>query len=82
MDRKPLLLVKLGSNDLVGGQYSWIPKADDMRRLQEHLEDTLGDEYHVLVYHTGIDIQAVGAEVKQSTVQSLKELLDIEKENE
>lgn len=76
MDRKPLLLIKLGSNDL-GGHFPWVPEADDMRRLQEHLEDTMGDEYHILVYHTGIDIQAVDAEVKEATVESLKELLSI-----
>ncbi len=74
-NRKPLLLVKLGHPDLLVGN-GWIPSKEDLAKVHDHLNNLVGDQYNIFVFHAGIEVEVVGdAEaVKQAEIISLDEL--------
>lgn len=49
---KPLLFVRLGSTDVDG----WVPMSSDLEALQAHLNEIVGDQYKVIVFHSGIEL--------------------------
>lgn len=53
----PFIVVKLGSKDLLQGQYPWMPTPAQMTAMQAHLEMVMISKYRLMVYHSGIEFE-------------------------
>jgi len=73
---KTLVMVKVGDPKFFYGRHAWVPTADQLKLLQETLENAFGDRYDFLVYHYGMDVTVVKGDyaVEVVEVKSLDEL--------
>jgi hypothetical protein len=55
----PLILAKLGLEDLGDGQGPWIPSPDELDMLRDDMDLALSSDFRLLTHHIGIDIQNV-----------------------
>lgn len=55
----PLLLAKLGIQDMGDGQVPWIPEMDDLENVRDDLDVALNSDFRLMVHHFGLDIQSV-----------------------
>jgi hypothetical protein len=53
----PFMVVKLGSKDLLQGQYPWMPTEAQMKSMQAYLEMVMISKYRLMVYHSGIEFE-------------------------
>lgn len=74
---KPLLLAKVGMDSFYNGN-PWIPSKEDLEKVQAHLENLVGDQYEIMVFHRGIEIQTfdTDSQVNVVEVKSLEDLVD------
>ncbi len=73
---KPLLLVKVGSKELIDGRYSWIPSHEDLKMIYNHLERLVGDRYQIFVYHNGVEVE-VSKDDKETRLLEVSTFADI-----
>jgi hypothetical protein len=57
-NRKPILLATLGL-DNVDSEGPWIPDPAELDDLRDELKRTLTDNYDIVVYHHGLNIQVM-----------------------
>lgn len=74
---KPLMLIKLGSNDMLEGRYPWIPTYENLKTTQELFEKHYGDQYSILVYHQGVEIEVVEGERVKVETKEIKTIQDL-----
>lgn len=55
----PLLLVKLGVQDMGANRAPWIPGPEHVAALRNDLDIALSADFRILVHHFGIDVQNV-----------------------
>jgi hypothetical protein len=55
----PLILAKLGVQDLGGTQGPWIPGPDALEGLRDDMDIALSSDFRLLVHHFGLDISNV-----------------------
>ena len=55
----PLILAKLGVQDLGGTQGPWIPGPDALESLRDDMDIALSSDFRLLVHHFGLDISNV-----------------------
>lgn len=55
----PLILAKLGIQDLGGDLGAWLPSPDDMEDLRDQLDIALASDFRLMVHHYGLDITSV-----------------------
>lgn len=55
----PLLLAKLGIQDMGDGQAPWIPEMDQLEAVRDDLDIALNSDFRLMVHHFGLDIQSV-----------------------
>lgn len=55
----PLLLVKLGVQDMGANRAPWIPGPEHVASLRNDLDIALSADFRILVHHFGIDVQNV-----------------------
>lgn len=54
---RPLLVVKVGSPELLQGSSPWLPTEEDLQKVEDKLNELVGDRFDVFVYHAGVDVQ-------------------------
>jgi hypothetical protein len=57
----PLLLVKLGVQDMGQGRPPWIPGPEHVASLRNDLDIALSADFRLLVHHFGIEVQNVSS---------------------
>lgn len=55
----PLILAKLGVQDLGGTQGPWIPGPDALEALRDDMDIALSSDFRLLVHHFGLDVSNV-----------------------
>lgn len=55
----PMILVKLGIQDMGPNQPPWIPSAGDTQQIRDDFDLALSSDFRLLVHHFGIDVQNV-----------------------
>jgi hypothetical protein len=55
----PLILAKLGIQDLGADIGPWIPGPDDLSALRDDLDIALASDFRLIVHHFGLDIESV-----------------------
>lgn len=55
----PLVLVKLGIQDMGQGRGPWIPSYDDVRNMRDEFDVALSSDFRLMVHHFGIEVQNV-----------------------
>ena len=55
----PLILAKLGVQDLGGTQGPWIPGPDALESLRDDMDIALSSDFRLIVHHFGLDISNV-----------------------
>ena len=53
----PFIVAKLGSPNILQGQYPWIPTQEDLKEMQTRLEVVMTSKHRVMVYHSGIEFE-------------------------
>lgn len=53
----PLILAKLGIQDMGNGQGPYIPNAGDLEQLRDDLDLALASDFRLLVHHFALDVQ-------------------------
>jgi hypothetical protein len=69
----PFIVAKLGSQNLLQGQYPWMPTKTDLDKMQAHIEMVMSSKYRVMVYHSGIEFENPFA---NQTIPNLNEDFD------
>ena len=55
----PLILAKLGVQDLGGNQGPWIPGPDALEGLRDDMDMALSSDFRLIVHHFGLDVSNV-----------------------
>jgi hypothetical protein len=55
----PLLLAKLGIQDMGDGQAPWLPGPDELESVRDDLDVALSSDFRVMVHHFGLELQSV-----------------------
>lgn len=55
----PLILAKLGIQDLGDGQGPWVPSPEELDSVRDDMDAALASDFRLLVHHFGIEIQNV-----------------------
>ena len=55
----PMVLVKLGIQDMGQGRGPWIPTYDDVRSMRDEFDVALSSDFRLMVHHFGIEVQNV-----------------------
>jgi hypothetical protein len=55
----PLLLAKLGIQDMGDGQPPWIPGPDELESVRDDLDVALSSDFRVMVHHFGLELSSV-----------------------
>lgn len=55
----PLILAKLGIQDLGDGQGPWVPSPEELDSVRDDMDTALSSDFRLLVHHFGIEIQNV-----------------------
>lgn len=55
----PLILAKLGADDLGDGQGPWIPGPEELEAFRDDMDLALSSDFRLLVHHFGLDVQNV-----------------------
>lgn len=55
----PLVLVKLGIQDMGQGRGPWIPSYDDIRSMRDEFDVALSSDFRLMVHHFGIEVNNV-----------------------
>lgn len=55
----PLILAKLGIQDLGDGQGPWVPSPEELDAVRDDMDAALASDFRLLVHHFGIEIQNV-----------------------
>lgn len=55
----PLILAKMGMQDLGDGQGAWIPSPDELDAFRDDLDIALSSDFRVLIHHFGIEMESV-----------------------
>jgi len=55
----PLILVKLGIQDMGQGRGPWLPGAQDLREARDQLDIALASDFRLMVHNFGIEVSSV-----------------------
>jgi hypothetical protein len=55
----PLILAKLGIQDLGDGQGPWIPSPDELDAVRDDMDTALSSDFRLLVHHFGLEVTNV-----------------------
>jgi hypothetical protein len=55
----PLILAKLGINDMGGNQGPWIPGPDQLENFRDDMDIALSSDFRLMVYHYALEVQNV-----------------------
>lgn len=55
----PLLLAKLGIQDMGDGQPPWIPGPEELESVRDDLDVALSSDFRVMVHHFGLELESV-----------------------
>lgn len=55
----PLILAKLGVNDMGGNQGPWIPGPDQLDSFRDDMDVALSSDFRLMVYHYALEVQNV-----------------------
>ncbi len=55
----PLILAKLGLQDLGDGQGAWFPPPDELDAFRDDLDLALSSDFRVIVHHLGLEMESV-----------------------
>ena len=55
----PLILAKLGLQDLGDGQGAWFPPPDELDGFRDDLDLALSSDFRVIVHHLGLEMESV-----------------------
>lgn len=55
----PMILAKLGVNDLGGDQGPWIPGPEQLESFRDDMDIALSSDFRLMVYHYGLEIENV-----------------------
>jgi hypothetical protein len=55
----PLILAKLGIQDLGDGQGPWVPTPEELEAVRDDMDTALSADFRLLVHHFGLDVENV-----------------------
>lgn len=55
----PLILAKLGINDMGGNQGPWLPSPDQLESFRDDMDVALSSDFRLLVYHYALEVSNV-----------------------
>ncbi len=55
----PLLLARLGIQDMGDGQPPWLPGPEELEMVRDDLDVALSSDFRVMVHHFGLELQSV-----------------------